>query len=134
VSEKLRDSRGWQLLIITSLILVVPLMADINGRIGILRRMHQQEARLNQELTQAQAEREALKARLQFVSGDEYLEQWARVEARMTQPGEVAIIPLYPESTQSETSASTTDSSPTDTSPSTSEQWHRLFFDAATNP
>jgi cell division protein FtsB len=134
VSEKLRDSRGWQLLIITSLILVVPLMADINGRIGVLRRMHQQQTQLNQELTQAQADREALKARLQFVIGAEYLEQWARIEARMTQPGEVAVIPLYAESTQSETSASTADPSPVDTSPSASEQWHRLFFDAATNP
>jgi cell division protein FtsB len=134
VSEKLRDSRGWQLLIITSLILVVPLMADINGRIGVLRRMHQQEARLNRELTEAQAEQEDLEARLQFVSGDEYLEQWARVEARMTQPGEIAIIPLYEESTPSEASAPSANSPLADTSPSASEQWHRLFFDAATNP
>ena len=131
--EKLRDSRGWQLLVITSLILVVPLMADINGRIGVLRRMHQQQTLLNQELARARAEQETLEKQLQFVTGDEYLEQWARIEARMTRPGEVAIIPLYQEQTQPETSASGA-SSPTDASLSTSQQWHRLFFDDATSP
>ena len=131
--EKLRDSRGWQVLIITSLILVVPLMADINGRIGVLRRMHQQEARLNKELAQAQAEQETLEKQLQFVTSDAYLEQWARIEARMTRPGEVAIIPLYQEQTQPETSASRATSS-ADASLSTSQQWHRLFFDDATSP
>jgi cell division protein FtsB len=133
VIEKLRDSRGWQLLVITSLILVVPLMADINGRIGVLRRMHQQQALLNQELAEARAEREALEKQLQFVTSDAYLEQWARVEARMARPGEVAIIPLYQGQTQPETSASGASPSP-DAALSTSQQWHRLFFDDATSP
>jgi hypothetical protein len=108
-------------------------MADINGRIGVLRRMHQQQALLNQELAQARAEREALEKQLQFVTSDAYLEQWARVEARMARPGEVAIIPLYQGQTQPATSASEASPSP-DAALSTSQQWHRLFFDDATSP
>ena len=132
--EKLRDSRGWQLLIITTLVLIVPVMADINGRIGVIRRMRREEARLSQELAEARAEHEALEAQLRSVATEAYLEQWARVEARLTLPGEVAIIPLFPERTGAETSAFDDNPSTADAPPSVPEQWRRLFFDDAVNP
>jgi cell division protein FtsB len=132
--EKLRDSRGWQLLTITTLILIVPLMADINGRIGVIRRMQQREAQLNRQLDQERQVREELRSQLEQVTDDAYLERWARVDARMTLPGEVAIIPLFPEQFEPVVSAPVNNLPETDAPASISEQWRRLFFDAAPDP
>lgn len=131
--DKLRESRGWQLLIITALILIVPLLADINGRLGIMRRMRQEEARLSQELAEAQAEHEALQAELEAVTQEAYLEQWARVYARMSLPGEVAIIPFSSDQAESAASALESNRSSEDASVAISEQWLHLFFDEPTS-
>jgi cell division protein FtsB len=131
--EKLRESRSWQLFIITTLILIVPLLADINGRLSIMRRMRLEEVRLGQELSEAQAEHEALEAQLEWVTQEAYLEQWARVNARMSLPGEVAIIPFSPQQVEQAASAVESNPSPEDTSPAISEQWLRLFFDETTS-
>jgi cell division protein FtsB len=134
VIEKLYESRGWQLLLIAVLILIVPLTVDINRRMGIIRRMRREEALFAQELTRVQTEHEALQTRLEYVKSDDYLEEWARVEARMMLPDEVAIIPLLAES--SNPIAPQHESSPPaeDTSLSIDEQWHRLFFDEPADP
>ena len=131
--EKLRESRGWQLFIITALILIVPLMADINGRLGIMRRMRLEEVRLSQELSEEKAEHQALEAQLEWVGQEAYLEQWARVNAKMSLPGEVAIIPFSPHQVEQAASALESNPSPEDTSPAISEQWLHLFFDDTTS-
>ena len=80
-----------------------------------------------QELTQAQAEQDALQEQLEFVASDDYLEQWARVEARMTLPGQVVIIPL--QQTEPGEPAQTGSFFPAaPPAPSIPEQWRRLFF------
>jgi cell division protein FtsB len=133
--QKLRESRGWQLLIIAGLILLMPLIVDINGRISVIRRMHQEQARLQQELADIQAEQEALQTQLDFVASDAYLEQWARVDARMTRPGEVAIIPAPAHASEQTTPDLENDLFPaTDPPPSIPEQWRRLFFGNVTAP
>jgi cell division protein FtsB len=134
VIEKLYDSRGWQLLLIAALILVVPLTVDINRRMGVIRRMRQEEALFIQELANVQQEHEALQAELEFVRSDGYLEQWARVEARMTLPGEVAVIPLLAESSDPLAPESENSPPPNDAARPIDEQWHRLFFDEPVAP
>jgi len=133
VIEKLRESRGWQFLLIAALILVVPLIADVNRRMGDIRRMHQKEAELEQELTAVQAEQEALQEELEYVNSDAYVEEWARVEARMTLTDEVAIVPVITEPPQ-QTESAESPSPPGDTSSSIPKEWHSLFFDDATAP
>jgi cell division protein FtsB len=133
--QKLRESRGWQLLIIAGLILLMPLIVDINGRISVIRRMHQEETRLKQELADIQTEQEALQTQLDFVASDAYLEQWARVDARMTRPGEVAIIPaLTNASEQATPDLENNLFPPAAFPPSIPEQWRRLFFGDTTTP
>ena len=124
--KKLQESKSWQLLLISALILLMPLLVDVNGRISVIRRMRQEETRLEQELTQAQAERDALQEQLEFVASDAYLEQWARVEARMTLPGQVVIIPLQTEPGEPTQTGSFFTAAPPPLS--IPEQWHRLFF------
>lgn len=122
--EKLSESRGWQILFIVVLVLVVPLTVDINNRISVIRGMHHREVQLQHELTAAQKEHAVLESQLEFVNSDTYLEWWARVEARMTRPGEVAFIPLISDANPSHNNASS--SSP--------EQWYQPFKKETTTP
>jgi cell division protein FtsB len=129
--DKLRNSRGWQLLTITTLILIVPLMADINGRIDMVRRMHRKEVQLRQELDQVQRENSMLHAELEQITDLTYLERWARVEARMTRTGEVAIIPVLAQVPDYGAQPPQQDPSTEEAPLTTSDEWRHLFFDAA---
>jgi cell division protein FtsB len=131
--KKLSESRIWQLAMIIGLVIIVPLMIDINGRIGIIRRMRQRETSLQQEMAEAEQERAEIQAQLDALEEPAAVEEWARVEAHMTKPGEVAIIPIYSNATQPETPGQ--EETATAGAPlSISEQWYRLFFDPPAAP
>ena len=130
--SRLRDSRSWQLLIGTTLVLIVPLMMDIQGRTELLRRMRNEESRLVQELATLRTEHERLQARLELVVSEAFVEQWARVDLRLNRPGEVTIVPMHVEQPQQATPALEGADSPTETAPAISDQWHRLFFAQST--
>ncbi len=132
--EKFSESRGWQVLVILALVLIVPLTVDINNRISVIRGMRQKEGQLQHELATARKEHAGLEAQLEFVKSDTYLEWWARVEARMTRPGEVAFIPLLKESTDQEGPASDAYPWLKDLSSSAPEQWYQPFKDETTTP
>jgi cell division protein FtsB len=134
VIERLRESKNWQFLLIAALILVVPLIVDINERVSDIRRKRQELTRLDTELAEVKAEHEALLEELEFVNGDAYLEQWARTDARMTKPGEVVIIPLPTDSAGQTDAELENASSRTDGELSIPEQWHRLFFGNVSAP
>ena len=126
--QKLRESRNWQLVLIATLIILMPLIADINGRISVIQRIHREKARLEQELSQVQTEQTTLQAQLEFVASDTYLEQWARVDARMTKPGETIIIPLTSTPPGQAAPALENPIFPAASAPSIPEQWRSLFF------
>ena len=70
-------------------------------QIAAARQMRAEEARLEQVTAAKQATYEELEAELEYVESDEYVEQWAREEAKMSKPGEVVVIvfndsPDYP--------------------------------------
>ncbi|MES0340665.1 MAG: hypothetical protein ABUK15_11535, partial [Anaerolineales bacterium] len=60
--DKLRESRSWQLLFITTLILLVALMADVSGRLSVLYRVNQKEAQLTLQRNEALVEQDMLAA------------------------------------------------------------------------
>jgi cell division protein FtsB len=132
--NKLRNSRGWQIALVTSVVLLAVLVSDVSGRMSILRRMHQEKGRLSQELALARTERESLRTNLRSVQSDGYLDEWARVEARLTRTGEVAIIPVMADQIQLPQFGQ--EPTPDDEEGATSnpDQWRRLFFDAPKNP
>ncbi len=92
--ERLRESHTWQLVFIGALIVIMPLMVDINNRLYVIRQMKQEKSRLEQELEQLEAKNQALQAQLEFVQSAAYTEFWARTQARMALPGEVAVVPI----------------------------------------
>lgn len=51
-----------------------------------------EEMRLEQKVAAAQARHEALVKQLEYVRSEEYVERWARVEAKLARPGEIVVI------------------------------------------
>jgi cell division protein FtsB len=60
----------------------------------LARQMRIEEKRLEQLVAAEQARHDELVARSEYVRSDEYVEHWARAEAKMTRPGEVAVVVL----------------------------------------
>jgi len=60
----------------------------------LARQMRAEEVRLEQAVAAEQARHDALVEMLEYVKSDEYVEHWARKEAKMARPGEVAVVPL----------------------------------------
>jgi len=60
----------------------------------LAQQMQAEDGRLEQAVAAEQARHDELIAQLEYVRSDEYVEHWARGEAKMARPGEVAVIVL----------------------------------------
>ena len=60
----------------------------------LARQMRIEEKRLEQLVAAEQARHDELVARSEYAGSDETVEHWARAEAKMTRPGEVAVVVL----------------------------------------
>ena len=60
----------------------------------LARQMRIEEKRLEQLVAAEQTRHDELVARSEYAGSDEYVEHWARAEAKMTRPGEVAVVVL----------------------------------------
>ncbi|MCX7680748.1 MAG: septum formation initiator family protein [Anaerolineae bacterium] len=56
------------------------------------RKILAEEARLEQKVAAAQARHDALVKQLEYIRSDEYVERWARTEAKLARAGEVVVI------------------------------------------
>ncbi len=74
--------------------LVLVLLWGLGQQLLLAHRMRVEERRLEALVAQAQARHDELLARLDYVRSDEYVEHWARAEAGMARPGEVAVVLL----------------------------------------
>ena len=116
----------WQRLAPVLIVLVlVPMAIAFNARLATVRQMRQDEARLSQEVAAEQARQADLKLLQNYVASDAYVEHWARVEARMAKPGEVAVIPVAPAGAQ----LNAAPSAPTNVPPTIVDEWWAVFFD-----
>ncbi len=109
------------------LVLLVPLGISFNARLSAIQQMRQDEARLKQEVAAEQARQAELATLRAYVSSDAYVEHWARVEARMARPGEVAVVPVAPASAASDSPAPPQAHVPA----SILDEWWTLFFESA---
>jgi cell division protein FtsB len=116
----------WQRLAPVLIVLVlVPVAIAFNARLATVRQMRQDESRLSQEVAAEQARQADLKLLQSYVASDAYVEHWARVEARMTKPGEVAVIPVAPTGAQPNAAPS----APVSTPSTIVDEWWAVFFD-----
>jgi len=74
-------------------LLAVPLIVSFNGRLSMSRQLFEEESRLQRQIETEQARSAFLRQFQTLVNSDAYVEWWARVQARMTKPGEISIVP-----------------------------------------
>lgn len=88
----------------------------------------QEQVRLMEPLLTAVWDQQAtLQAELNYVQSDMYVDEWARVHARMTQPGEILVIPIVPTPTLTPTPIPIPIPSPTPTPESLLRRWWRAL-------
>jgi cell division protein FtsB len=96
-------------------------------QLALARQVRAEETWMEQRVADEQAHHDDLAEQLAYVKSDEYVEHWARAEAKMARQGEVAVI--VPEDLDEET---TNDAQPTPTpepkaQPFWAELWELLF-------
>ncbi len=84
-----KSPRFWLIVII---IFAIPLLADFNARLTYIRQMGAEAAELSRQIATEKTRHDALLALQEYVRSNEYVEHWARL-ARMTKPGETAVVP-----------------------------------------
>jgi len=89
----LNSKRLWLAAVV---VLIVPLVAGFNERLSMSRRLFEEEARLQQQIDIERARLEFLQGYQALVGSNAYVEWWARVQARMTKPGEITVVPQSP--------------------------------------
>ncbi len=77
-------------------ILAISLLLAINfsGRIAAGRKIEADRDTLMNDIGTLQARATALNGELDYVSGDAFVEKWARKEGKMVKPGEVLVVPV----------------------------------------
>jgi cell division protein FtsB len=116
------------------LAIVGALAWGFSQQLALARQMREEEIRLEQAVATERARNEELLARLEYVKSDEYVERWAREEAKMAKPEEVVVVP--PTDLEEEESAVDVqpEQSPTpEARPFWIELWE-LIFGSAANP
>jgi cell division protein FtsB len=104
--------------------LVALLAINFNSRLSVIQQMRQDEVRLKQSVSAEESRQASLNSLRAYVASDAYVEHWARVEARMIKPGEVAIVPRASAVSQS----TQTVLAPARPLATISDEWWSLFF------
>ena len=120
--------RRWAVALI--LLTVVPLALSFNARMATIRQMRQDETRLKQIVTAEETRQADLKQQLDDVRSDEYAKHWARVDAKMSKPGEVPVILAAPNDSLPTPAKPVTTQAPT----SILDEWWAVFFGDTSEP
>ena len=80
--------------LLVALLLAAGLVWAFGQQFVRLGRMNAEEQRLQLLVGAEWERRSALDQQLGYVQSDDYLERWARVEAKMVHPGEVLVVPV----------------------------------------
>ncbi len=92
------------------------------------RQMRAEEVRLEQAVAAKQAYHDELIAQLEYVRSDEYVEQWAREDAKMARPGEIVVIVLDDTDTEQEVDATPTPTPEPEPKSFWVELWELIFI------
>jgi cell division protein FtsB len=129
---------GTQFAAIVVLTIALSLIVDFGRRTTVGLYVSQAQERLEQEIDALLEQQEALKAHLEEVKTDAYVERWAREQAHMVLPGDRLVILVTPAApaAQQDADAQASASAQPFTSPSEMaqapnwHQWWRLFLDS----
>ena len=119
---------------VATLVVIVAVIATVGiivwgfaKQLALARQMRDEENRLAQAVATERARYEELVAQLEYVQSDEYVEEWARTEARMAKAGEVIIVLV--DEAEEEPAAETEPSPPPEPErqPFWAELWELVF-------
>ena len=85
-----------QILLIVSLVISLAVIVDFNRRLANAQRLVNDATELANEVGTLQAQRAILETARAYANSDQAVEDWARSEGKLVQPGEVLVIPLPP--------------------------------------
>jgi len=112
-------------------VVVLAIMAGLawgfSHQLALARQMRAEEERLEQAVATEQARNEALSAQLEYVRSDEYVEYWARAEAKMARPGEVTVVWLLDATLEPAVSTQPAPSPEPEARPFWAELWELVF-------
>lgn len=85
-----------QILSIIVIVIVFLLMMDLNTRLSELFRLSGQLNRIQTQVVNLQNTEQSLRKQLSYATSDAAVEEWARGDSHMAQPGDVMIVPVAP--------------------------------------
>jgi cell division protein FtsB len=85
-----------QILSVVVIVIVFFLMMDLNTRLTELFRLSGQLKRIQTQVVNLQNTEQALRKQLNYATSDAAVEEWARGDSHMAQPGDVMIVPVAP--------------------------------------
>jgi cell division protein FtsB len=85
---------GRRVYIVVGLVILVTMVMDFNARMTRLNHLRTQKEHEEQQLLELKLTRAKLQDQIAYVSSDEAVEEWAREEERMMQPGDIVVVPL----------------------------------------
>jgi cell division protein FtsB len=85
-----------QIISVVIIVAIFFLMMDLNTRLSELFRLSGQLSRMQTQIVNLQATEQALRKQLNYASSDAAVEEWARGDSHMAQPGDVVIVPVSP--------------------------------------
>ena len=89
--------RSWKyILSALGLVILVLLIMDFNSRMAELRRLTSEKEVVGAQATQLIKTNVYLETRIAFATSEQAVEEWARENQRMQQPGDYAVVPLAP--------------------------------------
>jgi cell division protein FtsB len=89
-----------QILMLLGLLVLVFLIMDFNNRMTELHRLSEQEEQVAVQATQIVQTKVYLETQIAYATSDKAVEEWARVQGHMIQPGDRPIVPLASEGGQ----------------------------------
>ncbi|MCL4560024.1 MAG: septum formation initiator family protein [Chloroflexi bacterium] len=85
-----------RILWIGALIILVLLMMDFNNRMSELLRLNTQHDQISTEVADLVSTQQSLEAQIAYATSDVAVQEWARQEAHLAQPGDIPIVPVAP--------------------------------------
>jgi cell division protein FtsB len=88
--------RPRQIVTIVAFVVFFFLMLDLNNRLSELFRLTAQLERMQTQVVDLQKTEQALRKQLTYATSDAAVEEWARGDSHMAQPGDEMIVPVVP--------------------------------------
>ena len=122
--QKLR-SLDKRIILVVGLIVLIFLMMDFNSRMNDLTRLEAERDKLSVQVTQLAQTVQALDTQVSYATSDAAVQEYARTDGKMVQPGDSLIVPIAPQSsTPQPTSEPVSSPAPVENW----QIWYALFF------